>query len=916
MINSLIGQQIDHYRIEALLGEGGMGAVYRAQDVHLNRPVALKLISAHLARKPDFRRRFLQEAQAAARLNHPSIVQIYHFGARQEMLYMAMAYIPGQTLGTYIRRLEKTNWVPLLSEALILTAQIAEALGYAHRQGVIHRDIKPDNVMLQSLDAPEREGEPPIRAVVTDFGLAKLLEDGMKTQTGTVMGTLPYMSPEQCRGRNIDGRSDIYSLGILLYQLVTGQLPFDIRSIGDAAEKHIHASPKPPQEIRPELPPAVADISLKAMAKQPADRFQTGEEMARTLRGAEVDDTQMLTTPQSTIQGVVSLATQILPQVSAFDLPGIESGLFEPAGTDYLLIQRQGEANYTLELEKGTMIIGRSPACDVVLDAAGVSRQHARLERTTTGWQISDMGSSNGTWVKESRLLPHIPEAWEPGQPARVGPCFICWQPATETDVSPPESSIMLTGFRPGTTQIMTMNGQLGIVVKPVNAEVTPGERVEIEVALFNQGFLVDHFEMGLSGLPDEWVTLPSEPVQLMPGAKSLLIVTVHPPQDSSARVGRHAYQLYINSRSTEQRVTLLSGSVVVAPFASFSFDASPTRLINEGICRITLRNDGNSEDSYAVNGQDPGEAIRFVGESLTIPPGQAVELPLAVQPTTRPFIGKTEVHSFQVQVQSAAGITQVRQGTLEVSPRFPNWVLTIIPMLLLLLCAGSALGRQAWIDYEQGIQQTAAAETAAAIAQLTLAAPTETPTPTPTATPTATPTPTDTPTSTPTFTNTPTPTPTDTTTPTATPTPTPTNTPTATPTETPTATSTPAPPLIAYDFMAKVLEASWSNGIHLYEQLTFGDSSNLSRGYVRYVEVNTVMEDNSIAREAIEVHPNHPAGSICGIFPSYIIQVGDRFRVLAGFIVQEPEPFGEMVNLQIVALPSEAPYGNPEGCA
>jgi eukaryotic-like serine/threonine-protein kinase len=200
MMNDLIGQQIDNYRIETLLGEGGMGAVYRAHDIHLNRPVALKKISPRLARKPDFQRRFLQEAQAAARLNHPSIVQVHHFGARSDALYMAMSYIPGQSLGTYIRRLQETGRVIMLSESLIITAQIAEALGYAHRQGVVHRDVKPDNIMLKPLDAPEREGEPPIRAVVTDFGLAKLLEGGIETQTNTILGTLPYMSPEQCRG--------------------------------------------------------------------------------------------------------------------------------------------------------------------------------------------------------------------------------------------------------------------------------------------------------------------------------------------------------------------------------------------------------------------------------------------------------------------------------------------------------------------------------------------------------------------------------------------------------------------------------------------------------------------------------------------------------------------------------------------
>jgi eukaryotic-like serine/threonine-protein kinase len=718
-MNDLIGQQIDNYRIETLLGEGGMGAVYRAQDVHLNRPVALKMISRRLARDPDFQRRFLQEARAAARLKHPSIVQIYHFGARQGSLYMAMAYIPGQTLGTYIRRLQKTERVIMLSESLILTAQVAEALGYAHRQGVVHRDIKPDNIMLEPLDAPEREDEPAIRAVVTDFGLAKLLEGGLETQTNTFLGTLPYMSPEQCRGRNIDGRSDIYSLGILLYQLATGRLPFDIRSIGDAAEKHIRAIPPSPQEIRPDLPPAVADIILKAIEKQPEDRFQTGEEMARALRNVPVDDTKIMTMAQTTTQEIVSLVTQLLPEVSTFDPPSVEPGLVRPTAADYLLIQQRGQADYTHELEKAVMVIGRSEACDIVLDAAGISRQHARLERTTTGWQISDMGSSNGTWVKDTQLLPNIPETWEPGSTARIGPYFLQWQPGKRTAVQKQahHPAFMKTPSHSGVTQLLTMDGQLGVMVDPTNAEVAPGGRTEVQVELSNQGSMVDHFELRVSGLPPEWVTLPSEPVQLMPGGSSLLPLSIHPPRTSSARAGRSAYQLFIYSASTRKRVAKIDGSVTVEPFTGFSFEARPTRLVNEGVCRVSLRNEGNSSAAFALSGSDPGEVIRFRGEqqSVTVPPGQSVELPLKVQPQKRPLFGKTEVHPFQLQVQSTTGESQQKQGVLEVRPRLPTWIMTIIPILIMICCIGGSVGAYAWFNYNQGIQQT---ETA--VAELT----------------------------------------------------------------------------------------------------------------------------------------------------------------------------------------------------
>jgi eukaryotic-like serine/threonine-protein kinase len=736
-MNDLIGQQIDNYRIETLLGEGGMGAVYRAHDIHLNRPVALKKISSRLARKPDFQRRFLQEAQAAARLNHPSIVQIHHFGARQDALYMAMSYVPGQSLGTYIRRLQETGRVIMLSESLIITAQIAEALGYAHRQGVVHRDVKPDNIMLKPLDAPEREGEPPIRAVVTDFGLAKLLEGGIETQTNTVLGTLPYMSPEQCRGRDIDGRSDIYSLGILLYQLVTGRLPFDIRSIGDAAEKHIRATPPSPLDIRPDLPPAVANIILKAIAKQPDERFQTGEEMARALRRVPVDETKLMTMAQTSTQEIVSLVTQLLPEVSTLDPPSTETDLIRPSGGDYLLIQKQGEADYTHELKKAVVVIGRSQACDIVLDAPGVSRQHTRLERTATGWQISDMGSSNGTWVKESQLLPHIPETWEPGSVARIGPYFIRWQPAGTAVQA--DTSLTKTAPHTDVTQLLTMDGQLGVMVDPTNAEVRPGGRTQVQVELSNQGTRIDHFELGLSGLPAEWVTLPTEPVQLMPGGRSLLSLTIHPPRDSNAEAGRHTYQLTIKSASTGKQVADIEGSVTVEPFTGFSFDAHPTRLVNKGVCRISLQNEGNSEAVFEVSGRDPGGVVDFIGEesAVTVPPGQSVELPLRIQPQKRPFLGKTEVHPFQVQARTTTGESQQKQGVLEVRSRFSIWTIAIIPVLLMVCCIGGIVVTQAWewLPGQDG-------QTPEAIIVTEGPAPIATRTPTAVPTPTATPVP------------------------------------------------------------------------------------------------------------------------------------------------------------------------------
>lgn len=310
MTAELIGQQLEHYRIDRLVGSGGMGSVYQAYDLDLARPVALKVMHPQYAAQPEFQRRFQQEAQAIARLSHPSIVNIYQFGRRQGYWYIVMEYIVGLSLGAYIKQLAQRRQVVALGETLDLMAQVAEALGYAHWQGVVHRDVKPDNILIQRLERPWHPDGLPLRAVVTDFGLAKLLQGGVDTQADIMLGTLPYMSPEQVTGDPLDGRSDLYALGVVLYQLATGKLPFDIKSPTDAVLKHLNEQPTEPHRLHTNFPLVVENIIMKALAKKPANRYQTGEELAAALRQAVVGLASGMTLPAAN-NDIVSIVTEV-----------------------------------------------------------------------------------------------------------------------------------------------------------------------------------------------------------------------------------------------------------------------------------------------------------------------------------------------------------------------------------------------------------------------------------------------------------------------------------------------------------------------------------------------------------------------------------------------------------------------------
>jgi len=276
------------YELDGIVGRGGMAEVYRARDIRLDRIVAVKTLREDLARDQMFQARFRREAQSAASLNNPSIVAVYDTGedttAGSHIPYIVMEYVDGRTLRDLLR--EDRRLLP--ERALEITDGVLRALDYSHRSGIVHRDIKPGNVMLT------RGGQ----VKVMDFGIARAVSDtqATMTQTAQVIGTAQYLSPEQARGERVDARSDLYSTGCLLYELLTGRPPF----LGDSpvaiAYQHVRENPVPPSRVDPEVPPWADAIVLRAMAKDPRDRYQSAAEMRqdiqRALQGIPVAATQ------------------------------------------------------------------------------------------------------------------------------------------------------------------------------------------------------------------------------------------------------------------------------------------------------------------------------------------------------------------------------------------------------------------------------------------------------------------------------------------------------------------------------------------------------------------------------------------------------------------------------------------------
>lgn len=270
-INRKLGKR---YTIEALLGQGGMSAVYKANDPNLKRAVAIKLIHPHLAAESQFVMRFEEEAAAVARLRHPNIVQVFDFNSDGGVYYMVLELIAGETLQERLRRLNKVGRQLSPDEAVKFTIDICEALGYAHRQGIIHRDVKPANIML------DVHGH----AILMDFGIVKIIGGDSHTATGAVVGTARYMSPETIRSETPDSRSDIYSLGITLYEMLNGEPPFNSDSAMSLMMMHLNDPVPDLHAIKPGIPLEMTDILQKSLEKDRDYRYNTTGEMAADLR--------------------------------------------------------------------------------------------------------------------------------------------------------------------------------------------------------------------------------------------------------------------------------------------------------------------------------------------------------------------------------------------------------------------------------------------------------------------------------------------------------------------------------------------------------------------------------------------------------------------------------------------------------
>ena len=676
-MSDLIGQTLGSYLLESLIGSGPNGRVYRARQVRLNRTAAVKVLAPRLVHTPDFSRRFSAAMQRAAGLRGQQIADIEDFGEAGELAYIAMELYDEGSLRTFLQSRIRQRDPLEIAQVVEIVRQAAEGLHAAHVLGFVHGHVKPENILLLRRIA----GAAPVRVRVSDFGL-------LEVAGNTPITTFTYSSPEQALNGIPVAQSDIYALGVVLYEVTTGYVPFAVKTAEEAAEKHGRALPVPPRMVSAQLPIELEQIILRCLAKRPEQRFATAAELAQALASVV-----QATSPGQTVlladlptQSMVQSATQriapivvppVMPTLDPASQPTVRS-IIDPAlqptmmastGPQVQLLDGAGNQIRAVDLTSAGVTIGRAPQNTLQLDNEQVSRHHARVDwdgRTAT---ITDLGAANGTQLDAMRLPPSMPVPWGFGQRAQIGPFSLRLNPPAGVAVqAPPAGDPLLQGLlnNANTTAGLPVVGaaatqafggaRLSLLVDQEQITATPGQREIVSLMVVNSGTTPDTVTLSVEGAPGMWVGVPQQAIQVPPGGRVPVSLTLGVPREPDSLAGD--YPVIIRARSGMQPGESATARArwSVLPFSASSVSISPRRASGrrDASYQVTVRNDGNQTETFLLSTDDDAQQLQyaFTEENLTLDPGQTMTVGLMVAGQGRMF-GGDETTPFRVAAQA-----------------------------------------------------------------------------------------------------------------------------------------------------------------------------------------------------------------------------------------------------------------------
>ncbi len=514
----------------------------------------------------------------------------------------------------------------------------------------------------------------PLRPVLTDLGLAKLIEGLPLTRDGESLGTPAYMSPEQAQGLPLDARSDVYSLGILLYELAVGCLPFPAKTISEAIRYHNNEPPPDPQTFRPDIPTRLIDVILKSLAKKPDERYPNASGLAQAIETALGSMPQPTPASQQTGK-TVSLLSQYQEKLTQETEPlsiRVEGDKLSTGG-DAIEIRSPNAEARKIALSQQLMTIGRGEDNDIVINDPKASRHHARLEFDGRNYLAIDLNSTNGTQLGDARLLPGVREIWTPEKLLRIGATVMSLTRKEAINSPGP-------GEGKGSQQLSftSAGGRVGISLDTSILSVDPGNSTAIRLSLVNQSSVVDHFQASVEGIPIEWLTQISPEVQLLPLEKAGMEVVIQPPRSTQSRAGQYPMIIRVAGRAVPGDAVETRATLTVTPFYAIQSTMQPQKQRGPEVGNFSLSTENKSNTdlqvTYTASNPEDSCTFTFTPPTIILSPGATQQVKIAVR--SKYPLQDWSSHSFPFCVTASIAnlptLTQQLPGEFEqVAPTF-----------------------------------------------------------------------------------------------------------------------------------------------------------------------------------------------------------------------------------------------------
>jgi len=692
-VSTQVGQNVGNARLERLLGRGFLGESYLARQTASGRQVVAKILNDQFSGGGNFRDRFDKLVRSVAAVRDPHIVPIEDFGEAFGRYYITVPFFPDGSLRGLLQRYQTE--LPL-ARAVALMKQTADALAAAHAAGLIHRDLKPENILLTKREGTS--GYAGARAQVADFGLTQLTEVGATIGGNVAFGSFPYLSPEACKGIKLTPQSDIYSLGVVLYEAITGGPPFQVKTLGDAINKHLSSDVPKPRAIVPAIPSALEDIVLKCLAKDPAARYQSAREVSAALAGLRIPgEIEINVDPPSKPEpGQPSIVVKlkqpgqpaapqpppiIQPPTPVIRPPQVEppppSGGQPPAGDRWVVRMDQPAGPSSRPPEPppapgpaafGETMIGPAPELP---QRGGGGAQH---------WQVSLNQPPGGS--------PPGPDVRPPGGgPAGLGDSFVPPSPGPRPPAPPARRP------RPGkSSKLVTL------VLDPTFITLTPGQPAVLRVTIANTSRRVEHFTVRVEGIrgpggrPENWAEVPRERVQLIPEGRATIPIKIMVPRAAENAAGDYEVEISaVGEVSQEVGTAVMSWTVL--PYFDTALTVTPARARAWRKARYTigLVNQGNALVRCGLTATDDDHALRyeFSQQEVTLDHGVQATIDLKVRSRVRP-IGTLETRNCTVRIDRLdvppGGAPEFKAARAEFGHRavVPTWLLPVMAALAL----------------------------------------------------------------------------------------------------------------------------------------------------------------------------------------------------------------------------------------